>query len=47
MSKIFDPASFTGPQPSGRGSIGAPSTAYGIRHTAYGCGFAALRLCGD
>ncbi|MGI8783169.1 MAG: hypothetical protein ACR2L2_05920 [Acidobacteriota bacterium] len=31
----------------GRGSVGAPSPACGIRHTAYGCGFAALCLCGE
>ncbi|MGI8785141.1 MAG: hypothetical protein ACR2L2_16005 [Acidobacteriota bacterium] len=47
MSKIFDRFLFTGPQPSGRGSVGAPSPARGIRHTAYGCGLAALCFCGE
>ncbi|MGI8785401.1 MAG: hypothetical protein ACR2L2_17345 [Acidobacteriota bacterium] len=43
MSETFT----AGPLPHGRGSVGAPSPACGIRHTAYGCGYAALRLCGE
>ncbi|MGI8785934.1 MAG: hypothetical protein ACR2L2_20050, partial [Acidobacteriota bacterium] len=31
------PLRSAGPLPYGRGSVGAPSPACGIRHTAYGC----------
>ncbi|MGI8785158.1 MAG: hypothetical protein ACR2L2_16090 [Acidobacteriota bacterium] len=34
LSKIFDRASYLpGQRPSGSGTVGAPSPAYGIRHT--------------
>ncbi|MGI8784037.1 MAG: hypothetical protein ACR2L2_10370 [Acidobacteriota bacterium] len=28
-------------------ALPVPTPAYGIRHTAHGCGNAALRLCGE
>ncbi|MGI8784102.1 MAG: hypothetical protein ACR2L2_10705 [Acidobacteriota bacterium] len=49
LSKIFDPASFLPARSLPAAALLAlrrRPAVYGIRHTAYGCGNAALRLCG-